>query len=1641
MGKEYEETGFNSITVIDENGAPHVLYETEEGSKIWKNADDNQITKCEKTDTGYTLYLADGTIKNYDEPGLLTSITDRNGNCITLNRDSNERLISLETSYSEKLNFSYFNSNITKIENVRSPEESVIYTYEGNRLVKVKDTDDDVVEMEYNTDGYMTALKKCDGSRVHFVYGEEASDGRVLATATTNEEGYTERFVYDLTGRKTRYIDHDNNATIYEYDQTYRTKKETGPDGNTILNDYDSKGNLISINENGSITRYSYDGRGNRIKSLYEDGSFEEWTYDTFNLILSYKDRDGITEEYIRDEKGNLIEYKKNGKTVFTQEVDSKGQVTRFRQFGQKTIVTDYEYDSFGNLTKESCGGIAKEYFYDRRNRLTEIKLNDKTLTRYEYDGHKTTEKKYNGLETTYLTNGRKDLVKISQKDTVNDIVHETRISYDRRHLPLAMYSGNGEKESVINSYLYTQEGKIYAEIFHGKQSFVKLYEYENGQISAVKQFLVDEEISLPEAEDKIDTASYERQIRNLYLSAGENVFVKKYSYELKNSNRKILAVTDGVNNRSLFEYDSWGNLIKYTDGNNETANKEYSKAGRVKAEETLYGGWYEYGYTDGIMTRAGEQGKLSVKTEYYPDGSIKSETDRYGKVTYYSYDDRARITAIESESKKIWYGYDDYDRLVKQIVGNSPEEQTSVYYITYEYSEDGRFVTVTEGGKYKIVSELDAFGNVIKQTNGDNNERSFVYNSQNQMIESYDSYGNKTAYEYNAQGNIGKVITPEGTETNYVYNYMGQLEKVRDDCGTVYEAVYDKAGRLIKERNRADSEKSYEYDAAGRVTKVLCGGQVVESYSYGPNNRTVTVKDGNGNDYLYNYDGFGRLVNERNRAGLEQNYYYDEEGQLKSKSNFDETTTTINYSSNRTVKTIHYSDGSENRFVYDALGNVLEAENAYGKTIYQYDQGGRLINQNDVTTGEELNFEYDDVGNRTRLYCSNRETLYTYGKNNELKEIFDNKQRISIKLEYDKNGREILRKFGNGTREETQYDKAGRVTVKTQKNERGSIMWGEGYVYGSDGKRTATVDNMGRVTLYEYNKHGRLETVYFTPTDGLIKNLKEEAQENGLPEVSEIGTNKYLPTDIRAELVLRLNSMQYGFSSNLKNLYAFVKESYSYDGNGNRKTKTTPYGTIEYTYDKENCLVSSGAKGKVFVNYNYDKIGNLLTEESQNKTTKYAYNAQNRLIYCEVTDKTKKEYAQTTYAYDAFGRRIIVQDKGEAALRTLYDGLTFDVIKQSQINENGLFTDSNTTGIRWSKTGKPTGDRYRYISEENANNNINYTNISEERYKTVSSRYRGERTQITANGTLAAQTTSDYGTEYFSTDLLGSVRTTSDSFGMAKSTVSYDVFGSLIEGSLSQNLDHGYLGKQHDPTSRLYNYGYRDYKSQFARFTTVDPIRDGENWFVYCNGDPINFVDLRGLCKGSDNNYFTRDPDQLVEDQIVKSETGNPLVVITFDGTTNNRGASIGRMDVYTPEQFNYKNEINIAKTDPKLSLPIISGSDFINESSGEHIKNDRIQDGFYKNAYKRKPNSELLQDKNHGGDPEAGSSLPIWDIPNSGDRAIHIANTGVDVNGGYTEGCPAITSNEKGKRKVLDNYNKFLIEVGSDNVDILVQ
>jgi RHS repeat-associated protein len=94
----------------------------------------------------------------------------------------------------------------------------------------------------------------------------------------------------------------------------------------------------------------------------------------------------------------------------------------------------------------------------------------------------------------------------------------------------------------------------------------------------------------------------------------------------------------------------------------------------------------------------------------------------------------------------------------------------------------------------------------------------------------------------------------------------------------------------------------------------------------------------------------------------------------------------------------------------------------------------------------------------------------------------------------------------------------------------------------------------------------------------------------------------------------------------------------------------------------------------------------------------------------------------------------------------------------------------------------------------------------------------------------------------------MGSVKGITDNYGQLEGWYEYDAFGKLYAGELNNVMNLGYTGKPYDTVTGLYNYGYRDYAPEVARFTTMDPIRDGANWFAYVNNDPVNWVDLWGL-------------------------------------------------------------------------------------------------------------------------------------------------------------------------------------------------
>jgi RHS repeat-associated protein len=86
--------------------------------------------------------------------------------------------------------------------------------------------------------------------------------------------------------------------------------------------------------------------------------------------------------------------------------------------------------------------------------------------------------------------------------------------------------------------------------------------------------------------------------------------------------------------------------------------------------------------------------------------------------------------------------------------------------------------------------------------------------------------------------------------------------------------------------------------------------------------------------------------------------------------------------------------------------------------------------------------------------------------------------------------------------------------------------------------------------------------------------------------------------------------------------------------------------------------------------------------------------------------------------------------------------------------------------------------------------------------------------------------------------------------------TRTFDAFGlpiSTTNPNASQKGYAGAFGYQEDDESGLKLLGHRYYDAGSGRFLTRDPIGDGNNWYAYCENNPLKKVDPTGL----DSLYF----------------------------------------------------------------------------------------------------------------------------------------------------------------------------------------
>jgi RHS repeat-associated protein len=103
---------------------------------------------------------------------------------------------------------------------------------------------------------------------------------------------------------------------------------------------------------------------------------------------------------------------------------------------------------------------------------------------------------------------------------------------------------------------------------------------------------------------------------------------------------------------------------------------------------------------------------------------------------------------------------------------------------------------------------------------------------------------------------------------------------------------------------------------------------------------------------------------------------------------------------------------------------------------------------------------------------------------------------------------------------------------------------------------------------------------------------------------------------------------------------------------------------------------------------------------------------------------------------------------------------------------------------------------------------------------------------------------------KFYHSDALGSTRGITNSSQTVTDAVLYDAFGMTVSRTGTTATPFGFVGAQgyqSDSDSGLQLLGHRYYDPSIGRFLSSDPIQDGDNWYAYCDNNPLEDVDPEG--------------------------------------------------------------------------------------------------------------------------------------------------------------------------------------------------
>ncbi len=908
-----------------------------------------------------------------------------------------------------------------------------------------------------------------------------------------------------------------------------------------------------------------------------------------------------------------------------------------------------------------------------------------------------------------------------------------------------------------------------------------------------------------------------------------------------------------------------------------------------------------------GRFTGLKREGLMLDSRQYDLLGRLVYREETPGRGYEFTYDARGRLSSVEGPDGEVIEerSYNTQTGELQTVRDPRNGSETS-----YLFDSMGRLSKVIDPEGHSVSYKYDSYGRLVALTDQVGETWQREYDALGQMTATIDPLGRRYEYGYDGLGQVREVETPLGVAYQYLYDSLGRLREMNKG-GDKTVMSYDLSGNLTLRQLPTGRMETYRYNGLNHLIEYLPSSSVDASvvYRYLRRNDGLLTRETDplGRQRTYHYDGQGRLIEEINQQNVSQHFAYNNQGEMTERRDFENNRHQFSYDDWGRVTQRLYNSQVEASYEYDTQGNLTRAVNEInGDALeYGYDRKGNLTSQK--TAMGTTRYNYDGRGLKTREVRPNQIIDYSYdGRGNLISSKESLLARRKVTYEYNALGQETLRNISGGHIEQRHYDEWGRlkgITGHQIQYEKliGPLLYGESYVYGPGDQKKFSTDLDGNITAYEYDGFDRLASVSYPYDTGKVYTDFEERLDLGLypngqgkpvrvyeekiKEIMAQAREKYpdykaANIDLESHLfaapggtVFRpwrgINPSEddaleesysdvFGVRRTRPQMVSYAwQEEFDYDDAGSRIQKRNGWGTIDYQYSEENRLRLAGKR-----EYLHDKNGNLIQESSGGGLRRYEYNSQNRISQAIMNEGMAR---LLEYKYDGLGRRTEMSDSLSGTTRYGYEGLGLNPVEEDferRFNIKSSLEEHRNNFKQGEAQPRESRGRGRYMpypGERRTSQKTPSRGLAFSVSETRSYLYKGlSPVASTAVGDKGGMRSEAYGH-----DALGSV-TEVVTYGMRQASYRYDAFGKTYEGALSSG-ERGYNGKPYNAVTGHYNYGYRDYDPMTGRFATEDPIRDGMNWYVYTENDPVNHIDPWGLATedgGSGDGDSTEDTD-----------------------------------------------------------------------------------------------------------------------------------------------------------------------------------